>query len=215
MRFHSDVHSGRAQITHPSIDSAGYSGNYTYGYLLLSTLHSWPQELERRSGQEIGGPVGVHASGRLKRRQLKHDPTKVKWVQSTPVMEIGEAWQQWIRLVNSYEDGLYLAYDNKDLAFNNNGTESIIHKLKYQFKKWLGRGDIQSTFEVHADNYAKLLDFDFTTEKISEVLSTSEIAVVNEERQLLHALYASTRRMWRIRESDTRTSIYLNTTFTP
>ncbi|MEX2756981.1 MAG: hypothetical protein Q6365_016495 [Candidatus Sigynarchaeota archaeon] len=141
--------------------------------------------------------------GRLKRRQLEHDPSKIRWVQSTPDMKIGEAWQQWIRLVDSYEAGLYLAYDNKDLAFNNNDTESIIHKLKYQFKKWLGRDDIQSAFEVHADTYAKLLDFDFTTEKISEVLLTSEIAVVNEERRLLHALYASTRRTWRIREKDT------------
>lgn len=31
------VKPARAQITHPSIDSAGYSGNYTYGYLLYST----------------------------------------------------------------------------------------------------------------------------------------------------------------------------------
>ncbi len=141
--------------------------------------------------------------GRLKRRGAEHDPAMIKWMQSTPAMEIGEAWQQWIRLVSSYEDGLYLAYDNKDLAFTNNDTESLIHKLKYQFKKWLGRGGIQSAFEVHADNYAKLLDFDFTTENISEVLLTSEIAVVNEGRRLLHALYASTRRSWRIRERDT------------
>ncbi len=141
--------------------------------------------------------------GRLKRRQLEHDPAKIKWVQSTPKMELVEAWQQWIRLVNSYAAGLYLAYDNKDLTFTNNDTESMIHRLKYQFKKWLGRADIQSAFEVHADSYAKLMDFDFTTEKISEVLLTSEIAVVNNERKLLHALYASTRRMWRIRERDT------------
>jgi hypothetical protein len=104
--------------------------------------------------------------GRLKRRNLEHDPAKIKWVQSTPAMDLGEAWQQWIRLVHSYEDGLYLAYDNKDLAFTNNDTESMIHRLKYQFKKWLGRGDIESAFEVHADSYAKLLDFDFTTKNI-------------------------------------------------
>ena len=141
--------------------------------------------------------------GRLKRRNLEHDPAKIKWVQATPAMDLGEAWQQWIRLVHSYEDGLYLAYDNKDLAFTNNDTESMIHRLKYQFKKWLGRGDIESAFEVHADSYAKLLDFDFTMKNISEVLLTSEIALVNEERQLLHAQYATTRRTWRIREKDT------------
>ncbi|HME50636.1 MAG TPA: hypothetical protein VKM55_00325 [Candidatus Lokiarchaeia archaeon] len=141
--------------------------------------------------------------GRLKRRKLEHDPAKIKWLQSTPAMDLGEAWQQWIRLVHSYEGGLYLAYDNKDIAFTNNDTESMIHRLKYQFKKWLGRGDIESAFEVHADSYAKLLDFDFTTENISEVLLTSEIALVNEERQLLHAQYATTRRTWRIREKDT------------
>lgn len=141
--------------------------------------------------------------GRLKRRGLEHDPEKIKWVQATPSMEIVEAWQQWIRLVCSYEDGLYVAYDNKDLAFTNNETESLIHRLKYQFKKWLGRGDIQSAFEVHADSYAKLLDFDFTTENITEILLASEIAVVNEGRQVLHAQYATTRRTWRIRDKDT------------
>ena len=140
---------------------------------------------------------------RLKRRNLENDPAKIKWVQATPAMEMSEAWQQWIRLTNSYEDGLYLAYDNKDLAFTNNDTESMFHQLKYQFKKWLGRSDIEDTFEVHADNYAKLLDFDFTTENISEILLTSEMAIVNENRQLLHAQYASTRRTWRIREKDT------------
>jgi hypothetical protein len=141
--------------------------------------------------------------GRLKRRGLELDPEQIKWVQATPSMEIVEAWQQWIRLVRSYEDGLYLAYDNNDLAFTNNETESMIHRLKYQFKKWLGRGDIQSTFEVHADSYAKLLDFDFTTENISQILLASEIAVINEGRQVLHAQYATTRRAWRIREKDT------------
>jgi hypothetical protein len=140
---------------------------------------------------------------RLKRRQLEHDPANIKWMQATPKMEISEAWQQWIRLINSYEDGLYLAYDNKELTFTNNDTESLFHQLKYQFKKWLGRGDIESAFEVHADNYAKLLDFDFTTENISEVLLASEMAIVNESRQLLHAQYASTRRTWRIRDKDT------------
>lgn len=140
---------------------------------------------------------------RLKRRQLEHDPAKIKWEQSTPTMEISEAWQQRIRFTSSYEDGLYLAYDSTDLAFTNNDTESMIHKLKYEFKKWLGRGDIDSTFEIHADNHIKLLDFDFTTENISEVLLASEIAIVNESRQLLHAQYATTRRTWRIREKDT------------
>ena len=62
---------------------------------------------------------------------------------------------------------------------------------------------MQGAFEVHADTHAKLLDFDFTTDKISEVLLTFEMAVMNEERKLLHALYASTRRTWRIRERDT------------
>jgi hypothetical protein len=141
--------------------------------------------------------------GRLRRRQLVNDPTLLKWVQTTPTMAFSDAWQQWIRLVHSYEDGLYLAYDNPDLAFTNNDTESKIHQLKYQFKKWLGRSDIQNTFEVHAENYARLLDFDFMTEKITEILLASEIAVVNEMRQEIHAQYATTRRTWRIREKDT------------
>jgi len=141
--------------------------------------------------------------GRLKRRGVEHDPEQIKWVQATPSMATVEAWQQWVRLVRSYEDGLYLAYDDKDLAFTNNETESMIHRLKYQFKKWLGRRDIQGAFEVHADSYAKLLDFDFTTENITQVLLACETAVVNEGRQILHAQYATTRRMWRIRERDT------------
>ncbi len=140
---------------------------------------------------------------RLKRRGLVHDPGSIKQATATYTTQLPEAWQEWIRLVHSYESGLYVAYDNPDFAFTNNDEENRFHRLKYQFKKWLGRGKFTSQFEAHARNYMNLLDFDFTAKNITDVLLGMEIAVVNEGRQQLHACYAMTKRTGRIRDKDT------------
>ncbi|MHA1281948.1 MAG: hypothetical protein ACTSQP_05520 [Promethearchaeota archaeon] len=54
---------------------------------------------------------------RLKRRKLEFDPQKIKWKNPTYQLSLEEIWQQWIRLMHSYEKGLYKAYDNEDFRF--------------------------------------------------------------------------------------------------
>nr|MDO8116587.1 hypothetical protein [Candidatus Sigynarchaeota archaeon] len=140
---------------------------------------------------------------RLKRRGLEYKPASIKQVTATYTTQFPEAWQEWIRLVHSYEAGLYVAYDDPDFAFTNNDEENRFHRLKYRFKKWLGRGKFTLQFEKHAGNYMNLLNFDFTTKNITDVLLAMETTVVNEGRQQLHAFYATTMRTGRIREKDT------------
>ncbi|MHA1252410.1 MAG: hypothetical protein ACTSRP_20670, partial [Candidatus Helarchaeota archaeon] len=62
---------------------------------------------------------------RLKRRILEFNPQKIKWKASAYQLSLEEIWQQWIRLVHSYEKGLYVAYDNDDLDFTNNAKEQL------------------------------------------------------------------------------------------
>lgn len=140
---------------------------------------------------------------RLRRRKLEYNPGSIKWAGSTMHTKITDAWQQWIRLVHSYEEGLYISYDDADLTPTNNKKESEIHQIKYQFKKWLGRDKITDIFEKHATHYARLMNFDFTKENICEVLIAMEIPMINQQRKEMRAIYATTKRSWRIREQDT------------
>jgi hypothetical protein len=140
---------------------------------------------------------------RLRRRDLEYRPGAIKWAGSTMDTKITEAWQQWIRLVGSYEDGLYVSYDDVDLTATNNKKESEIHQIKYQFKKWLGRNKISGIFEKHATNYIKLMNFDMSKENILDVLLAMEIPLINDQRKEMRAIYATTRRFWRVREHDT------------
>ncbi|KKK56733.1 hypothetical protein LCGC14_3061570, partial [marine sediment metagenome] len=49
--------------------------------------------------------------GRLKRRRMESNPQNIKWQRPSFKVSCEEIWQQWIRLVDSYSEGLYEAYD--------------------------------------------------------------------------------------------------------
>ena len=76
---------------------------------------------------------------RLEKKDLENDPSKIKWKQPKVSMTIGEAWQQWIRLVDSYSDGLFAAYDDENLDFTNNTKEQLFGRSKYHFRALLGK----------------------------------------------------------------------------
>jgi len=142
-------------------------------------------------------------SGRLRRRKAEHRPSKIKWMRASAKMTLVEAWQQWIRLVHSYEDGLYHAYDHSFLDHTNNAKENLFSRAKHHFRSTHGRDDIQDEFERHADPLVRLLDLDYSNENIKEILLVSETALVDSYRDDLRAAYISSKRKWRIREEDT------------
>lgn len=140
---------------------------------------------------------------RLKRRKLEFDPVKIKWVQPSYKLSCEETWQQWIRLVQSYSEGLYAAYDMKELEFTNNAKEQLFHRSKHHFRALLGRDNISSAFKNHGALHVQLLDIDFSKESVSEVLLACETPLIEAKRREFLAQYATTKRMWRIREIDT------------
>jgi len=140
---------------------------------------------------------------RLKRREMEHAPEKIKWQQPSYKVSCEEIWQEWIRLVNSYSKGLYIAYDEKDLEFTNNAKEQLFHRSKHHFRALLGRENIAKTFLDHGALHVQLLDIDFTKENVSKVLLASETPLIEAQRRKFHAQYATTRRTWKIREVDT------------
>jgi hypothetical protein len=142
-------------------------------------------------------------ASRLKRRDLERDPLKIKWKQPTHSMSLQTTWQQWIRLVGAYEEGLYEAYDDPFLEHTNNAMESFFSIEKHHFRSIFGKDDINEQFEVHADYQARLVNFDFNPRHVREVLLARETALVDAERHDLHARYVTTRRRWRIREEET------------
>jgi len=156
---------------------------------------------------------------RLKRRDLEFQPDSLKWVRPNYKLTPGECWQQWVRLVASYSDGLYHAYDDASLEHTNNAKESLFSKVKHHFKSAFGRDDIQEPFEVHADHYVRVMNLDFKPETIREVLLATSTALIDSKRHDLHARFATTRPLWRIREIDTgnldRFRDHLDTVRTP
>jgi hypothetical protein len=76
---------------------------------------------------------------RLKRREIENDPRNIKWQQPSYNLSCEEVWQQWIRLVNSYSEGLFVAYGDDELEFTNNAKEQLFHRSKHHFKALLGR----------------------------------------------------------------------------
>lgn len=158
------------------------------------------------SGQRVKKKVDAWSyklSRRLKRRDAEYRPERIKWMRASATMSLTEAWQQWIRLVRSYESGLYHAYDHSFLEHTNNAKENLFSRAKHHFRSTYGRDDIQDEFERHADPMVRLLDFDYEPENIKEVLLASETALINAYRNDLSAVYILSKRKWRIREEDT------------
>jgi len=141
--------------------------------------------------------------GRLKRRKVEFNPVKIKWQKPTSKLSCEETWQQWIRLVQSYSEGLFAAYDMKELEFTNNAKEQLFHRSKHHFRSLLGRDNVSSAFKNHAALHVQLLDIDFSKESVSDVLLACETPLIESKRREFHAQYATIKRTWRIREVDT------------
>ena len=140
---------------------------------------------------------------RLKRRRLESNPQNIKWQQPSFKLSCDEVWQQWIRLVDSYSEGLYEAYDVAELDFTNNAKEQLFHRSKHHFKALLGRENVARAFLNHGGLHVQLLDIDFTKKNVTSVLLACETPLIEAQRKEFNAQYATVRRTWRIREKDT------------
>jgi len=141
--------------------------------------------------------------GRLKRRGLEYDPSKLKWQYPSHKLSCEEVWQQWIRLVDSYEDGLFVAYDEDELEFTNNAKEQLFHKNKHHFRALLGNENISRIFLEHGGLYSRLMDIDYSKKNVTSILLACETPLTESHRMEFTAQYATIKRAWRIREIDT------------
>jgi len=139
----------------------------------------------------------------LKERDLEHDPNKIKWKQPTSKMTLGEIWQEWIRLVNSYYEGIFVAYDHEELDFTNNAKEQLFGRSKHHFKALLGRENVARAFNKHGGLYTQLLDVDYSRENVTRVLLACETPLTETQRRDFFTQYATFRREWKIREKNT------------
>ncbi len=140
---------------------------------------------------------------RLKRRGLEYNPHNIKWQQSSHKLSCEKVWQQWIRLVNSYREGLFVAYDDDQLEFTNNAKEQLFHRSKHHFRSLMGRENVSRIFLEHGGLYSQLLDIDYSKKNVTSILLASETPLTESSRRNFTAQYATVRRTWRIREIDT------------
>ncbi len=140
---------------------------------------------------------------RLKRRNLEYDPSNLKWKLFSHDSSNEEAWQQWIRLVESYKNGLFAAYDNEELEFTNNAKEQLFHRSKHHFRALLGRENVSKLFYDRASLYSQLLDVDYSKKSVSSILLACETPLTESQRRSFTAQYATIKRTWRIREEET------------
>ena len=140
---------------------------------------------------------------RLKRRGLEHDPSNMKWQVPSHELSCEEIWQQWIRLTNSYRDGLFVAYDDDELEFTNNAKEQLFHRSKHHFRALLGRENVSKIFLEHGGLYSQLIDIDYSRKNVTSILLASETPLIESHRRRFTAQYATVRRTWKIREIDT------------
>ncbi|MHA1468685.1 MAG: hypothetical protein ACTSP6_11500, partial [Promethearchaeota archaeon] len=120
---------------------------------------------------------------RLKRRELEFNPQNIKWQQPSFKLSCEEIWQQWIRLVDSYSEGLYEAYDFEELDFTNNAKEQLFHRSKHHFKALLGRENVARAFMNHGGLHVQLLDIDFTKKNVTSVLLACETPLIEAQRK--------------------------------
>jgi len=140
---------------------------------------------------------------RLKRRGIEYDPSNIKWQAPSHKLTLEEIWQEWIRLTNSYQGGLFIAYDDDELEFTNNAKEQLFHRSKHHFRALLGRKNISRIFLEHGPLYSQLIDIDYSPKNVSSILLASETPLIESYRQNFTAQYATVRRTWRIREINT------------
>jgi len=140
---------------------------------------------------------------RLKRHKMEHNPQNIKWQQPSYKLSREEIWQQWIRLVSSYKEGLFVAYDDDELEFTNNAKEQLFHREKHHFRALLGRENISRIFLEHGGLYSRLIDIEYSKKNVTSILLASETPLTESHRRIFTAQYATVRRMWKIREVDT------------
>jgi len=140
---------------------------------------------------------------RLKRRNIEEKPEQIKWKSPNYKLTVEEIWQEWIRLVDSYQSGLFIGYDDDELELTNNPKEQLIYRSKHHFRALLGRENISRIFQEHGGLYSELIDIDFSKENISEILLACETPFSEQYRKKFRACYATVRRTWRIREINT------------
>jgi hypothetical protein len=141
---------------------------------------------------------------RLEKESMEYRPADLKWQYISHEIPLQEAWQQWIRLENSYSDGLYCAYNDLDLDFTNNAKERLFHHSKAHFRSVFGRQNIARAYQSRGGLYAHFIDFDYSNEHISSVLLASEVPLIEANRRKHNAVYTVERRKWRIREEETK-----------
>ena len=107
---------------------------------------------------------------RLQRQGLEHRPSKIKWRRATHDMSLPEAWQQWIRLVRSYSNGLYHGYKFKELGFTNNEMEHRIGRLKARGRGLLGKKNVNSFIMSRGEFFLRLDSIEMDENYIQEVL---------------------------------------------
>ena len=140
---------------------------------------------------------------RLKRSKMEHNPQHIKWQQPSYKLSCEEIWQQWIRLVNSYKEGLFVAYDDDELDFTNNAKEQLFHRGKHHFRALLGRENISRIFLEHGGLYSRLIDIEYSKKNVTSILLASETPLTESHRMKFTAQYATVKRTWKIREVDT------------
>jgi len=140
---------------------------------------------------------------RLKRRDLEYNADNIGWQAPSHILSCGEIWQQWIRLVNSYRKGLFVAYDDDELEFTNNAKEQLFSRSKHHFRALLGRKNISGSFLEHGGLYSQLLDINYSKKNVSAILLACETPLTESRRREFAGKYATFRRTWRIREVDT------------
>ena len=153
-------------------------------------------------GQTVAKKVKAWVSklqSRLKRRKLEYRPSNMKFAISKYDSPLISIWQEWIRLEASYHNGLYHSYDSPDLEKTNNAKEQLFSKVKHHFRKWLGKENISAIFQRHGGIYTFITDLDLSREKLYEILWANSVAMVQGKLSSVDALFAVTKRQWRIR----------------
>lgn len=140
---------------------------------------------------------------RLKRRKLENQPANIPYQILSYTSSLEEIWQQWIRLEWSYHEGLYYSYDIPEIEKTNNAMEQLINRTKRHFKKWLGTDRYQQTFQDHAANYVHLLDLEYSSTQINEILWVQSVAFSSGNNSPWEHFQVQIKRQWRIREVNT------------
>lgn len=161
--------------------------------------HAWRGPTVKRKVQEWAHKL----ERRLQRRGLAWKSAEIKWQRPTHDLPVEATWQEWLRLLSTHGEGLFVAYDDPTVDFTNNEKEGLFHACKRHFRALYGRANVSREYITHAPGYSQVSRLDLSDESIREVLLACETAFLEAGRRELHARYATYRRAWKIRVRDT------------